>query len=369
MGQRRGGLIAAYLLVLGLIAASAAFVFSVEDETPRIADRAAAASPPAPATAGSLALPPKPVSPAEPIATEPAPLKPALFRGFAPAELKGMIEVAEGGQRLPRVSPSGWMPWIAYARRFDPAGPPARVGVLMINLGASEALMKRAIDELPAEVSLAFLASTPDLPRWLREARQHGHEAYLMLPVEDPNGPAERGLRPIQASAEPTENLRRLRAAMARGEGYVGFVIAAAGPVSQSESAARPLVKEIADRGLALIEINPTPATAAVHRLTEELGTGYARTADVLDYKLADGGVAGNLDRLVAWAGEAAPEQPPRHGFGVMQANDEAIDALLAWFRRRPERPAASFVPIIGHFECRDACMARMRAQPAQLRP
>jgi polysaccharide deacetylase 2 family uncharacterized protein YibQ len=374
LGQRRGGLIAAYLLVLGLITASAAFVFGVEGETPRIADRAAAAAvAAAPVTTGSLALPPK-ATPPQPLAPEPAPpepppLKPALFRGFAPAELRGLIEVTEEGQRLPRVSPSGWMPWIAYARRFDPAGPPARVGVLMINLGASEKLMRRAIDELPGEVSLAFLAATPDLPRWLREAREHGHEAYLMLPIEDPNGPAERGLRPLQASAEPAENLRRLRAAMARGAGYVGFVIASAGAVSQSESAVRPLLKEIADRGLAVIEISPTPATAAVHRLTVELGTGYARTADVLDYKLADGGVAGNLDRLVAWAGESAPEQPPRHGFGVMQPDDEAIDALLAWFRRRPERPAASFVPIIGHFECRDACMVRMRAQPAQLRP
>ena len=45
LGQRRGGLIAAYLLVLGLITASAAFVFGVEGETPRIADRAAAAVP------------------------------------------------------------------------------------------------------------------------------------------------------------------------------------------------------------------------------------------------------------------------------------------------------------------------------------
>jgi polysaccharide deacetylase 2 family uncharacterized protein YibQ len=360
-GQERGGLIAAYLLVLTLIIASAAFVFGFEGETPRIAEPAAAATPAAPSAVGSLALPPR-TTPAKPI-------PPAQFRGFAATDLADMVEVTDEGQRLPRVSPSGWMPWIAYARRFDPAGPPARVGVLMINLGASEALMKRAIDELPGEVSLAFLASTPDLPRWLREARERGHEAYLMLPVEDPNGLAERGLRPLQASAEPAENVRRLRAAMARGEGYVGFVIASAGPVSQSESAIRPLLKEIADRGLALIEINPTPATAAVHRLTVELGAGYARTADVLDYKLADGGIAGNLDRLVAWAGETASEQPARHGFGVMQPDDQAIDALLAWFRRRPERPAASFVPIIGHFECRDACMTRMRAQPAQLRP
>jgi hypothetical protein len=28
-----------------------------------------------------------------------------------------------------------------------------------------------------------------------------------------------------------------------------------------------------------------------------------------------------------------------------------------------------SFVPLIGHFECREACMVRLRTQPAQLRP
>ena len=28
-----------------------------------------------------------------------------------------------------------------------------------------------------------------------------------------------------------------------------------------------------------------------------------------------------------------------------------------------------SLVPIIGHFECREACMTRLGAQPAQLRP
>lgn len=359
MGQRRGGLIAACLLGLALIAASAVFVF-VAGETPRITEPAAAAVPPPPP-----AEPPK----VDSLAVPPKPFAPAPFRNFSPAELADMIEITEEGQHLPRVSPSGWMPWIAHARRFDPAGPPARVGVVVINLGASQALMKRAIGELPGEVSLAFLAGTPDLPRWLREAHERGHETYLMLPVEDPNGPAERGLRPIQVSAEPAENLRRLRSAMARGEGYVGFVIASPGPVSQTDSVLQPLLKEIADRGLALIEISPSPATVAVQRLTVELGMGYARTADVLDYTLADGGVAGNLDRLVAWVGKTAPEQPPRHGFGVVQPGDEAIDAIVAWFNRRPERPTASFMPIIGHFECRDACMARMRAQPAQLRP
>ena len=139
-----------------------------------------------------------------------------------------MVEVTDDGQRLPQ----------HLARRLDAvdrlcpalrsAGPPARVGLLMINLGAGEALMQRAIDELPGEVSLAFLAGTPDLPRWLRAARERGHESYLMLPVEDPTGPAERGLRPIQASRragrEPAPAARRdgARRGLCRLRGRLG---------------------------------------------------------------------------------------------------------------------------------------------------
>ena len=73
--------------------------------------------------------------------------------------------------------------------------------------------------------------------------------------------------------------------------------------------------------------------------------------------------------RLAGWVAEAAPDRPPRHAFGVMQPDDEAITAIAAWFKGQQGSTALSFVPIIGHFECRDACMTRLRAQPAQLRP
>jgi hypothetical protein len=41
----------------------------------------------------------------------------------------------------------------------------------------------------------------------------------------------------------------------------------------------------------------------------------------------------------------------------------------VAWHKRLAHQNAVSFVPIIGHFECRPACMARLRQQPDQLRP
>lgn len=351
---QRSGLIAAYLLVFAVIAGSAALVLgNVTLTAPQVVDSAVAAIPTPAATAAVQSLP-LPVRP------------PSGFRTFSPAELAAMTETTSDGLQLPRIAPDGWMPWIAHARRFDPSGPPARIGLLMINLGASEAEMKRAIEKLPAEVSLAFLPGTPDLPRWLAQARAFGHESYLMMPVED-QGTAERGIRPIDSTADAAENLRRLRLAMARGSGYVGLVVSSPSPVTQSETTLRPLVKEMVDRGLALVEVNPTRETT--QRLTAELGAGYARSADVLDYKLAGESVMANLDRLTAWVAQPTPGRPPRHAFGVMQPDDETIDAIVTWSKGLRERHAISFVPLIGHFECRDACMERLQAQPAQLRP
>jgi polysaccharide deacetylase 2 family uncharacterized protein YibQ len=326
---------------------------------------AASASPPAAEAA------PVPVAVPAEIQSLPLPRRPPKPSGFRtlPAEdLAAMVETAADGLRLPRIAPSGWMPWIAHARRFDPTGPPARLGLLVINVGLNEAAMRRAIEDLPPEVSLAFLPGTPDLPRWLARARAFGHESYLMLPMDEP-AVAERGLRPIEAAADEADNLRRLRATLARGQGYVGLVISPPGRAAQSETVMRPLVMEIAERGLALIEVNPVPGKTLIQRLTEELGVGYARSTDVLDYKLAGDGVAGNLDRLGAWVGETAPGRAPRHAFGVMQPDDEAITAIAAWHKGHEGKTTVSFVPAIGHFECRDACMARLRAQPEQLRP
>ena len=354
------GVTRAYILVIGLTLACAAIV---QDELQReiaesaqASDSGFAAPPPRPRMLGSLALPAR------------SQLK-VDFRQLPPAERDDLVEVTADGQRLPKISAGGWMPWVAHARRFDPEGPAARIGLLMVNLGADEALMRRAIDELPPEVSLAFLAGTPDLRRWLRAARDRGHEVYLMLPVEDPAGPAERGIRPIEASADPAENLRRLRDAMSRGESYLGFVVPGPVLVAQSDLLARPLMKELAGRGLSLIEINPA-GVSAMYRLTVDLGIAYARSSTVLDYKLAGRGtIDSNLERLVEWTSERPTDRAPRHDFGVLQPSDAAIDAIVGWRRRLARQTAVSLVPVIGHFECREACMSRARAQPAQLRP
>ncbi|MFI5000217.1 MAG: divergent polysaccharide deacetylase family protein [Reyranellales bacterium] len=358
---RRDGLIAAYGVVLALVAACCLRAFGIGNDPAPVVRQAEASQTAAAKPSGSLKLPPRP--------TALSAVRRADFRALPLADRADLVEIAANGLRLPKISSNGWMPWIAFARRYDPEGPPARVGLLMINLGADEALTARAIDDLPGEVSFAFLTSTPDLPRWLQRARERGHESYLMLPVEDPAGPVERGIKPIDTSADAAENLRRLQVAMARGEGYVGFVVAEAGSLSQSMSTVQPLMQEIAARGLAIVEINPDSGATPIYRLSVELGVGYARSSSVLDYKLAGEDIGTSLDRLVEWVGGTAPDRLPRHAFGVMQPDAEAIAAVVAWRQRMAGQTAVSLVPIIGHFECRSACIARVQAQPAQLRP
>lgn len=350
--------ITAYVMVIGLTLGCTAWVYASIERPAAFIEEASAAAPVATPqrAAASLKLPPRPRPPLH-------------FRTLTIAERDDLVEVTSDGLRLPKITSDGWMPWIAYARRYDPEGPAARVGLLMINLGADEALMRRAIDELPGEVSLAFLPGTPDLTKWMKRAHARDHETYLMMPVEDPGGIGDRGIRSIDPAADGDENVRRLREAMSRGEGYVGFVMPTAEQVSRSEVVARPIVKEIADRGLGLIEIDPGATPSAMYGLTIELGVGYARTSTVIDYKLARNGIDGNLDRLAEWTGESWPNRPPRHDFGVLQPADGAIDAIIAWRQRLAKQSAVAFVPIIGHFECRTTCMTRLRAQPDQLRP
>lgn len=346
------GPITAYVLVIGLTLVCGGLVFYGVDRPGAIVDGAAMAATPAPQRlVNSLKLP----------FLRPTPLD---FRTLTLAERDDMIEATPDGLRLPKISSTGWMPWIAYARRFDPEGPAARIGLLMINIGADEALMERAIDDLPGEVSLAFLAGTPDLPKWLKRAHARDHETYLMMPVD-----AERGLRSIDPMADAVENVRRLRLAMARGEGYVGFVMPAVSQITQSAEVAKPLVKELSDRGLGLVEIDPNPPPSTMQDFATDMGIGYARTSTILDYKLARSGIAGNLDRLAQWTGESWPNRPPRHDFGVLQPDGAAIDAILAWRRRLAQQSNVALVPVIGHFECRSACLARLRSQPDQLRP
>lgn len=148
--------------------------------------------------------------------------------GLAPAPDPRITTQTPAGP-LPRIGDDGSRPAEVYARPAPPhaAMAPARIAVVVDGLGLSEATTRQAIETLPADVTLALVATGADLPEAAAVARQGGHEILLSLPAESPGGD--------------------LTAAMARFSGYAGILTAA------GADRLGPLMQEAERRGLLML--------------------------------------------------------------------------------------------------------------------
>ncbi len=217
-----------------------------------------------PVVAGTLA-PPAGTVPAPP-APPPPPEERLRDRHAPPAD--PLPELQEPGLfgALPRVAPDGRTPLSAYART-DPApreGRP-RIALVVRDVGLSRRHTE-AVLALPPQIGLAFSPYVEAPAAWMRSARRWGHEVMLVLPVELGSPTADPGplAVPVDVAGSPTRLLRVL----ARGQGYLGVLVAPTGPV-RAETLA-PLFGRLARRGLGIVTApevggaDPAEATAFV---------------------------------------------------------------------------------------------------------
>lgn len=169
--------------------------------------------------------------------------------GLAPApDPRVTVETPAGP--LPRIGDDGSRAAEVYARPAPPhaAMAPARIAVVVDGLGLSAATTQQAIETLPADVTLALVASGTALPEAAAAARQNGHEVLLSLPAEIPGA--------------------ELTAAMARFAGYAGILTAAGadrlGPLAH-EAEQRGLLM-LASAGGADVTLTQTMAAEAVEQ-------------------------------------------------------------------------------------------------------
>jgi len=203
---------------------------------------AAPTSPPAPPV-----TPPAPASPpgrtvtrADPNAIPPQPAprtadKPPSYdslpeikgdpKPLASAPLRDMLKKSQAGD-LPIPGPDGRQPWQVYARPWADSANRGKVAVVVIDLGLDRVATDAAILRLPPEVTLAFSPYAANLDKWIRKARDHGHEVLMVVPT-DTEGPAAPDPGPfgLIAAATPEANLGRLETVMARGPGAAGLVM------------------------------------------------------------------------------------------------------------------------------------------------
>ena len=169
-----------------------------------------------------------------------------------PAPLEGFYENGPGGP-LPVISASGVRPDQAYAMDFDGAADIPTVSIIVGGLGLSENLTARAIEELPAEVTLSFAPYADNLQTWINRARADGHEVLLELPMEPfdyPNN--DPGPHTLLVEASPTENSRRLTWLLSRTAGYVGVANYLGARLGAAEGPLTEVFTALENRGLSI---------------------------------------------------------------------------------------------------------------------
>ncbi len=169
-----------------------------------------------------------------------------VVRGFAAsplaaAPLPGLFQQGPNGP-LPVIGPDGRTPAQAYARPFRDTGKP-KVAVVIGGLGLNAASTKAAIEQLPPEITLSFVA------------RAAGHEVLLEAPMEPVDYPDnDPGPYTLLADAKPEETTKRLEWLLSRATGYFGVTNYLGGKFLTSDTAVTPLAQALKARGVAFFD-------------------------------------------------------------------------------------------------------------------
>ncbi|MGI9484901.1 MAG: divergent polysaccharide deacetylase family protein [Geminicoccaceae bacterium] len=220
---------------------------------------------------------------------------------------------------LPRIGEDGRRPIQTYARPYDRRDDRPKVAIMVAGLGP-QADATNATFHLPGAISLIFSAYTDDLPAYFERARLAGHEVLLELPMEPPDYPAsDPGPHTLRASGTVDANIERLNWVLARAPGY--FAVAGRGGAFARSPEATPVMKELAAKGVGMIEIDGTGLTDA----SDEAGLAYLsapRWIDATPSAQAIDRALGDLEARARQEGSA---------IGVAEAYPVTLKRLVEW--------------------------------------
>lgn len=191
------------------------------------------------------------------------------------APMANVTEKTKDGP-LPRVSSGGRKPFDVYSQVTPMAVvSSARPKIVLVlgGMGLNASLTKKAIAELPGDVTLGFAPYGENLQAQVNAARAQGHEILLQVPMEPMGYPGSNpGPKTLLSDAAPEENLAALHWHMSRFAGYSGITNYMGSRLLSAEEALAPVMREMKKRGLVYLEDatgNPTlaPKVAAEARL------------------------------------------------------------------------------------------------------
>jgi polysaccharide deacetylase 2 family uncharacterized protein YibQ len=263
----------------------------------------------------------------------------ALGQNLRTAHLpdRALIEQSEMGP-LPIRSIDGRRPVDVYARPWSGTRG-ARVAIVIGGLGLSQTGTQYAIQKLPGTVTLAFAPQGNSLDRWMRDARQSGHELLMQVPFEPYDYPnVNPGRNTLTVEASPAENLRSLHWALSRITNYTGIMNYMGARFVADESAMEPVMKDLARRGLLYLD-DGTSARSVAPQLALKDGVPFAEGTLTIDATHDRGDILKKLDQLEATA------RAKGFAIGTGSAFQVTVDTVVDWIGEAVKR-GIEIVPV-----------------------
>lgn len=289
------------------------------------------------AAAGPLAPEPR-RKPQRQAKTQAAPLSQTATiteRSLPPLEL----DVPAGSQAiaLPRT--------IAEIEAPEPTAPIAsatgapKIALVLTAVGLNEAITRRAIDGLPAGITLAFAPIGKNADTLAKAAIADGHTIFAEIPMEPINSKRDPGepltLRPRNSASE---NIARMTKALDRIPGAVGISSYLGARFTRSDEAVAPVLQALRGRNLFLFENQPN-SFSRLGPIARDSNISYAAGLIAID---------GNRDAKIIQSRLTALEnQAKRDGsaIAVATALRGTVSMLEKWVKEAQSR-GIKFVPV-----------------------
>lgn len=234
---------------------------------------------------------------------------------------------------LPRIAADGARPYAVYARPVPPgaAGKP-RIAIIIGGLGIGQSSTAEAIGRLPGAVTLAFAPYATDLERQVTRARNDGHEVMLQMPMEPFDYPEnDPGPHTLRSNADAADNIDRLHWVMSRFSGYTGIVNFMGAKFTAQDNALRPVLKDIADRGLIMLD-DGSSNRSVITDTASSLKLPAARADAIIDLLARPDAIDKELARLETVAREKGV------AIGTANAIPLTVDRITRWSKTLSDR-------------------------------
>ncbi len=247
--------------------------------------------------------------------------------GLAPAPFAGLSKMSAYGH-IPAIGPNGIKSVTAYNRPFKPVSGKKPVSIIIGGLGVNRSLTQKAINELPADVTLSFAAHSAGLQNWINQARAKGHEVLIELPMESTSFDAsEPGAdRALLASHNTASNNRNLDWLLSRAQGYFAVTNYNGDLFLTRADAAAPVLDRLAKAGLGFI-YDGSETAPSLSALSQSADLPFAKGFNLIDPEQDSVRIRSELIRLVDTVRASGGQ------IGVGFAYPETIEAVKIWSR------------------------------------